>query len=131
MVGLCVEGPFPPPANLNSDDVVIRGGLMAVATMARSARTAKLRHGRPSLSVWSFPGMDAQDVARASNPEALAHSSIRWTKVGLLRESGYELVQSGQAGHYSLILPDPPTDADWATLDALFSPPENNPVARG
>jgi hypothetical protein len=107
---------------------------MSAESMARSAEIEKLRTGHPSLSVWSFPDMDARDVARAareSDPAALPHSSIRWTKGGALRDSGYELVQTDQPGHYSLMLPDPPSADDWATLDELFTPPEQNPVARG
>jgi hypothetical protein len=49
--------------------------------------------------------------------------------VGRLRHGGYELIQTGAHGHYSLMLPSPPADADYDAVMAAFDPPRENPVA--
>jgi hypothetical protein len=108
---------------------------MSARTMQVSAAKAKLDEGAHTLSSWSFPGLDAPGVARAAkevDPTTLPHSVIRASTAGRIRAAGYELVATDpQPGHYSLMLPDPPTDDDWAALNSIFGEPQPNPVARG
>jgi len=104
---------------------------MSADRLAASATATYRASGVHSLSVWAVDDSTAADIvrlARDASPTFLAHGQIRTSTVGVLSAYGYELAASEPDGHYSLLLPDPPTDVDWSQLDSAFSAPEPNPV---
>ena len=111
---------------LPDDSVVVRGGLMLPADLALGAQSHFDSERFYALSVYSIPGMTAHEIA-AGVP--LRHSKIRASTVGRVRSAGYDIVSSpGPPGHADLVLPTPPTDHDWSTLDRVFDPPQLNPA---
>jgi hypothetical protein len=114
------------PERLPDDAVVVRGGLMIAADLVLGAQSHFDARGIYALSVFSVPGISADEIARGV---PLPHSMIRESTTGRLRAAGYEVVRSpGPPGHADLMLPNPPTDDDWRALDAAFDPPRPNPT---
>lgn len=110
--------------DLPDDAVVIRGGLMAMADLRRSAQIHFDHEGRYALSVFCGVDASADAIARAAS---LPHPKIRQSTVGRIRRAGFDVVRSeGPPGHADLVLPDPPTDDDWRALEAAFDPPRHN-----
>ncbi len=115
-----------PRDRLPDDSVVVRGGLMLPTDLALSAQSHFDTEGFYALSVYSIPGMTVHEIAVGV---PLRHSKIRASTVGRVRFAGYDIVSSpGPPGHADLVLPTPPTDHDWSTLDRVFDPPELNPA---
>ena len=104
-------------------------------------RYADQNNGVYGLTVWSWPGMTAGEIAlrvKAMHPAGLnpvAHGQLRWSTAGEVRKPdseghAYDLIRTGrQEGHYTLTFPSPPTESDWDRLDAMFRKPEPNPAA--
>jgi len=84
-------------------------------------------HGREyALSVASYPGLTADDLARRAH---LANRQMCETTVGALRSHGYEVVLTEEAtAHADLVLPSDPSEDLWIDLRAVFGPPRANPV---
>lgn len=83
---------------------------MEPGVLATNANTHYDEFGVYALSVYSTPGLDADEIARRV---PLPHSKIRESTVGRLRSRGYDVVSSpGPPGHADLKLPDPPTEDD-------------------
>lgn len=112
--------------HLPDDAVVVRGGLMLAADLELSAQSHFDLEGSYALSVFSAPGLSADEIA---GRVPLRHSKIRQSTVGRIRSAGYEVVSSaGPPGHADLLLPHRPSDRDWHALDIAFDPPRANPA---
>ncbi len=110
-------------AVLPGESVLVRGGVATAQNLASGA----FRHFRDcgvyAISLWSVPGLDGDEIARVAREQSedhLPHRQMQTSTVGRLRTYGYELVPTGPDGHYSLMLPSPPTDVDWDNLMAAF-----------
>lgn len=114
---------------LPDDSVVVRGGLMFPADLARGVQSHFDTEGVYALSVFSAAGRTADEIAIAV---PLPHPKIRTSTVGRVRVAGYDVVSSpGPPGHADLLFREPPTDDDWRTMDRIFDPPRANPATIG
>jgi hypothetical protein len=126
-----------PAGHLPDDAVVIRGGEMKRKTLMLSATKYEATYpGEYGLTFWSWPGMTADEIALRVGGDRLMHPSLRKCTAGLIRSlqvsdgRPLDLVRTGQQeGHYTLLLPCPPTDDDLDRLSQLFDPPQPNPAA--
>jgi hypothetical protein len=112
---------------------VVRGGVMTRKLLARSAERSAREGGSYAISVWADAGLDANAIARAARDQGegyLPHRDMQTSSAGALRSLGYELMQTGPTGHYSLTFPARPTDEELDELMAAFDAPRPNPVAR-
>ncbi len=125
---------------LPDDAIVIRGGLMSRKDLIASVRKCFALKGVYGLTVWSFAGLTAQDIAlqvknlhvEGLNP--LGHGQLRQSTARTIREPGsggrtLVLKKTGREGHYTLTFQSEPTDADWDRLENMFGLPEPNPAA--
>jgi hypothetical protein len=122
------RGTLPP------DAVVVRGGLMKAETMAHAAETyyrAYRGERGYGLSVWSLPGLTAEEIAIAIGSDRLPHNVMRQSTVGELQALGCEFTQTGDPAHWTMRLAGPPTDDDWDRVNLAFQSPQANPVAKG
>jgi hypothetical protein len=127
------------PAELPDETVVVRGGEMDPDQTPEKARDEFDDKGVYGLSVWAVAGLSAIEIAcyvkSFDDPDAqppirwLPHKKMRCSTVGQLQR--FELWPRSPLGHYLLVLPNPPTDEDYAALQAAFSPPEDNPARQG
>jgi hypothetical protein len=106
-----------------------------------TAEECTKRLGHPGLSVFSWQDATLREVAfkvkeirdRTGVPY-LKNGDLRKSTAGRIRNAGtpeshpFGLLKTGGDGHYTLTLPSPTTDDDWDLLDAIFDPPELNPV---
>jgi hypothetical protein len=123
--------------HLPDDALVIRGGEMRRRTLMLSATGYEADHpGEYALSFWSWPGMTADEIALRVGRRVLPHPRFRKCAVGKIRglevSDGrpLDLARTGpRDGHYTLLLPAPPTDDDLDALGRLFDPSQPNPAA--
>jgi hypothetical protein len=123
---------------LLDEHIVVRGGEMRQRDLERSVEVHFERHGVWALSLWSFPDMDAQQiasevgvVARELGIRLLPNPMLRWTTAGDLRALGYSLEPGGgPRGHVTLTFSGAPSEEDWRNLEQAFSRPERNPIAK-
>lgn len=109
--------------------------------LIRSARKyAAQSDGTHGLTVWSWRGMTAGDIAlrvKQTHPvgtNPVAHRKLRQSTAGTIREPArdgrsFGLLKTGTDGHYTLTFPSEPTEADWKRLEGMFRAPEPNPAA--
>ena len=69
---------------------------------------------------------------QGENP--VAHGKLRQSTAGRVRTPAqdgrkFELLKTGQTGHYTLTFPSDPTESDWERLESMFNPTEPNPAA--
>jgi hypothetical protein len=103
---------------------------MKLADLKGAAETYHAQHGDGyGLSLWSWPGCDAQEVARRAG-SYLPHPVVRAATVGELSAAGWTLHETGREGHVTLWRSERPTEADWTQLGTIFGAPEPNPSAR-
>jgi hypothetical protein len=110
---------------LPDDGLLVRGGLMLPEDLWTAAETARVTMRRPGISAFGGESVTLEDVL-AQHP--IRHAQFRRTTAGRVREAGFELEQTGRAGHYTIWVPD----TDHETLIRLadsFDPPERNPHA--
>lgn len=113
------------------DALLVRGGLMRASDLATSAEVHWEQHRSHALSFWTIPGLSADEIAATVGMENLPHAKIRCAPAGRLRRLGYEVMFSEpRPMHVSVVLPSPPSDKDWKSIDNAFDAPAKNPVAR-
>jgi hypothetical protein len=127
------DNPAVPPLPENAQ--VVRGGIMGSKSLESNAYGSKADPscGLWALSVWSYPGMEGEEVAeeaRRVDPEALPQGKIRVSTAERIRSAGFELVATNQRGHYSLVVPPEPEEPIWDDLREIFDEPIPNPVRR-
>lgn len=116
---------------------MVRAGEMRLGAFMRSAEVCLENEGFYGISFFSFPGMDADEIAREvgivreETPlRLMPNPSMRQATAGAVRALGYPLdPDNSPRGHVALRFDGPPTDADWEALDDVFQPPEDNPIA--
>ena len=105
--------------------VVIRGGMMMLDSLRRSAQAAHQETGIHLISVFL---VDEQNInAVCSRPELKRYKSIRTSHVGELRRTGFFLLATFQNPHYDIALPNLYDDT-LIKLIACFSPATSNPA---
>lgn len=130
--------PDVPHFPLDREAVVIRAGVAkfdALKSRGDLAMRDNEWHGRSVFSVWSFPGLTAEEIAvevarfRTEEDLLLPHGKLQPTTLGKLLDCGFEYAVRGDfPGHLVLILPDPPADTDYAKLLGALADPTPNPV---
>jgi hypothetical protein len=136
---MCQQEAGPPEwkGELPDEAVLVRGGEMYVKDLTTSAMAHFERHGSYAISLWSYPLMDASEIAQevgrladAEGVRLLPNPKMRQTTAGALRALGYAPVPGGgRRGHVTLALDALPDDTEWASLVTAFQPAETNPIA--
>lgn len=99
--------------------VVVRGGAMRRAAMEASAGTTYEQWGFHAISVFAHPSDSASEI-RNKHFVLSQYEKVRVSSAGRLRSAGFDLLPTGSDGHYSVVLPSPPTDEAWRRLDRAF-----------
>ena len=110
---------------------------MNISDLEISSEVFFQEEGFYGLSLWSFPEMDAVEVAEEVGRVAdeigerlLPNSQMRHSTAGDLRMLGYVVYPDGDPrGHVTLVLDAAPTDTDWESLVGVFEAPQPNPIA--
>jgi hypothetical protein len=106
----------------------MRGGYCERELMEAQAREEFDTCGVYSISAASEAGWTLEQIALANKR---ANNKVRKTTAGRLRQIGCEVTPpEGPFKHVNIILPQPPTDTDWAALEEALDPPENNPYRK-
>ena len=105
--------------------VVIRGGMMMLDSLRRSAQVAHQETGIHLISVFLVDGLNINAVC--SRPELKRYRSIRTSRVGELRRTGFLLLATFQNPHYDIALPNL-DDETLINLIKCFSPATSNPA---
>jgi hypothetical protein len=124
-------------ATASDEDVIVRAGELRVGDFRKSVEVCRERGGFYGLSFFSFPGMDAREIAmevgvvrEETGFRLMPNPSMRQSTVGAVRALGYSLdADNCPRGHVTLRFAEAPTDDDWEALDGVFRPPEDNPIA--
>jgi hypothetical protein len=90
--------------------------------MEASAGTTYERWGFYAISVFAHPSNSAGEI-RNKHRVLSQYERIRVTTVDRLKIAGFDLLPTGPDGHYSVVLPAPPTDEVWKRLDRTFDAP--------
>jgi hypothetical protein len=128
---------MPPPQIVRAgslpDDatVVIRGGERSLddAVVERSVSDCWEAHGFFGLSVFGDPSTsDIGEIARRT--PLIRRRLVRTSRVGQLREAGFEVVPTfANRYHFSVVLPEA-TEQAFAALRCCFDPAVANPAYR-
>ena len=105
--------------------VVIRGGLMMLDSLRKSAEVSQKETGLYLISV--FLSHEQNINAVCSRPELRRYKSIRTSNVGELRRTGFLLLATFQHPHYDVALPNL-VDETLINLIKCFSPATSNPA---
>lgn len=123
--------------HLPDDAIVIRGGTMKLNDLMTGVEVYEATYpGWYGLSFWSWPELTADAIARRVRTRRLPQTSMRLSTAARVRNiTGTDgqlmlFVQTFDPGHYTLVLPSPPTVDDYERVTAAFDPPGRNPVAR-
>jgi hypothetical protein len=84
--------------------------------LERSATINYQETGEYALTVWSEIGLTPEQIHEKYMPHPKARSST----AGRVRSVGYELQPTWDAGHYDIVLPNPPSVTDWDNLTNVF-----------
>jgi hypothetical protein len=109
--------------------VVVRGGPIATEKIVEHARRQEALftfRGRPMVAISVELTVGGWTLERILAGRMRTRTRYATAKAGALRIAGYELVPTGRAPHYSLILPGS-THSDAAALLARFGPTLQNP----
>jgi hypothetical protein len=90
--------------------------------MEASAGTTYERWGFHAISVFAHPSNSVGEI-RNKHRVLSQYERVRVSTVARLMAAGFELWPTGTEGHYSIVLPTPPTDEDWQRLDRAFDAP--------
>ena len=105
--------------------VVIRGGLMMLDSLRKSAEASHKETGLYLISV--FLSHEQNFKAICSRPELRRYKSIRTSHVGELRRTGFLLLATFRNPHYDVALPNL-VDETLINLVKCFSPATSNPA---
>ena len=90
-----------------------------------------------ALSFWASAELDVAGIVRAAREQGaidgeryIPHGRVQVATAGKIRAAGYELIPTPPPGHYSLELPDPPTNSDYEAVMSAFDDPVPNPEGR-
>ena len=109
------DDPVPPNA------VMVRGGPMNLGNL-RTAETRPLKEGYDfhGLSMFSFPGCDADEIASRAR-KRLPQQEICETTAEAIWRAEFELRRTtGTPGHFSLVFDGKPSDDDLRRVLELF-----------
>lgn len=114
-----MAGPLP------DETIVIRGGENKLLDVRKSAaEAAETGNQGYVLSGNADPAMDLDAILRAARQP---HPKISKTTVGRLRAAGCEVMPpTGKKRHVTIVLPQPPKDADYERFVNAFDLPEPN-----
>lgn len=98
--------------------VILRGGVMAMESVARTATTSFDLHGFYGVSVYAAIDMTLEElVARTSELHRDRYKQLRRCTVGDLRGAGFALLATLEWPHFDVVLPD----LELPTLERLSS----------
>lgn len=110
---------------IGPDDLVVRGGLMAIDTLRANAEDTFVDEHVWELSVYSLAGESVEGIARKAR---LPNGRIRVSTVARIRAAGYDVLDRRSDGHCRLPLPGWPSDEDLERLVSAFDPAIPNPA---
>jgi hypothetical protein len=114
----------------SDEAVVMRGGLSAPDTLAKTALAHFDTYGEFAISCRSKMGMSADELA-AVDPPLVQYPWIRETTAGELRSAGYDVVpDEPPPAHALIMLPRIPTDDDYVRIEATLSEQRPNPLLK-
>jgi hypothetical protein len=124
-------------ATAADEDVIVRAGEMRIGDFRKSVEVCHEMEGFYGLSFFSFPGMDAREIAievgavrEETGFRLMPNPSMRQSTAATVRALGYPLeADNSPRGHVTLRFVNAPTDDDWQALDGAFQRPEENPIA--
>jgi hypothetical protein len=130
------SAPDRPIASANEPDILVRAGEFKLADFWRSVKTSLQKRQFYGLSFFSFPNMDAQEIAlevgvvrEETGLRLIPNPKMRQATVRAVEALGYSLeADNSPRGHVTLRFAERPTDEDWKALEAAFLPPETNPI---
>lgn len=87
------------------DDVhiVVRGGLLEIASLRADAEAARRRFGRGGISV--FGAADLEGLEGLARTRLTRFDMLTLATVGALRASGLEILPTFKSPHYTIMLP--------------------------
>ena len=101
---------------------------MLARDLALAAERCEVQLGFPGISVFAAAGTSFRELLVAAQG-LHTYRVLRRSTAGAVRSFGCELLATGAAPHYPLLLPA--TDfATLARLRDLFGPPAPNPIPR-
>jgi hypothetical protein len=110
---------------------------MTLKAIRQRAETDYEETNEYSLSFWSIPNETVQAIVHAVRVQAEAlgrrdipHGSVQVSTAGAIRAAGYDLIPTPPPMHYSLVLPNPPTNDDYEAVMSAFDDPVPNPEGR-
>jgi len=106
----------------------VRGGLMGVSSLLKSAARAKRREGAPGISV--FCGHPESTVADLVGAGDIPHRQIRVSTAGAIRSAGFTVRRQGRWPHCTVDMSPEADEASASRLAACFGEPELNPRPR-
>lgn len=110
--------------DLENEAFVIRFGVMKLEDLKEAADRCFITLGFYGLSFYGENRLSVADIAALAKKP---HSQIRKTKVGQLRNIGFDIRRHGRFPHLTLRFPEKPSDNELETLIGVFDGPESNP----
>jgi len=112
------------PDDLEDVAFAIRFGLMKLEDLREAADRCFTTLGVYGLSFYGENRLSVDDIAALAKKP---HSHIRKTRVGRLRNVGFNIRRHGRFPHFTLGFSEKPTDKELETLIGVFDGPEPNP----
>lgn len=108
--------------------VVVRGGLLGVDSVLRTAETSMRQYGFYGVSVFAATGLSIEELVRQI-PELSPdrYKQLRTSTVGSIRAAGFELLATQDWPHFDVELPDV-AEGTIERLRNCFGPPFPNPA---
>ena len=117
-------GPPESEQPLTDDTVVIRLGLMRLQDLKASSQRSRTSQGFHALSFYGENGLAHDEVAALAEKP---HPQMRRSRVGILRQAGFEIQRSGRFPHLTIVFGAEPTEEQLERLLAAFDEAEPNP----
>jgi len=112
--------PFRDEPPLSPTDYVIRGGAFEKEPTIRSFDRCLKVHGVAAVSAAASAGAQPNEIIAMSRIlRRIEHHS--WSTVEKLQNAGFDLVATGDAPHYTLLLPSDDLDDSWDHLVRQFN----------
>lgn len=105
---------------MSPGDYVVRGGSFEREPTLRSFQRCLKVHGVAAISVAASGGSQPIEIVTMSRILRRIENHS-WSTVQRLNGAGFELVATGEAPHYTLLLPSDDLDDSWDHLVQVFN----------